>query len=171
MTSDTRIKPDEIQSRLPALLASRLKESEYRVGFTGSRGEMTDVQHKSLHAALRALPSIVEAHHGDCIGADASFHALCEALRVPVYIHPPSDGTFRARCQNAFYVAPEKDFLVRNRDIVKATGILLAAPRSEQEVLRSGIWATIRFARKSAKTILLVLPDGTLSLSHLFSPG
>lgn len=123
---------------------------------------MTDAQRKSLGEVLRAFPSVLGAHHGDCVGADAEFHALCAALKIPIHIHPPADASNRSYCQGAASVAKEKDFLMRNRDIVNASDVLLAAPRSEHEVQRSGIWATVRYARKAARHVFLILPDGSV---------
>jgi hypothetical protein len=61
-----------------------------RVGFTGTSCGMTEFQREAVAAALREVGDVGEAHHGDCLGADAEFHALCGELGTPVVIHPPS---------------------------------------------------------------------------------
>ena len=53
-----------------------------------------------------------------------------------------------------------KDYLERNHDIVDETDMLIATPGEEQEVQRSGTWATIRYARKQKRTILTIYPSG-----------
>jgi predicted Rossmann fold nucleotide-binding protein DprA/Smf involved in DNA uptake len=53
--------------------------------------------------------------------------------------------------------------LDRNRDIVDAAAVLIAAPKEMTETLRSGTWATVRYARKQGKQVWIVWPDGTVS--------
>jgi hypothetical protein len=154
------IAADAISSALAEVIARRLDKEGLSLGFTGPRREMTAEQRRSLGEVLRALPAILGAHHGDCVGADAEFHALCAALEIPVHLHPPAEAGNRSYCQGAASVAKEEGYLERNRAIVDAADILLAAPRSDREVQRSGIWATVRYARKAARLVLLILPDG-----------
>lgn len=51
--------------------------------------------------------------------------------------------------------------LERNRDVVDASDVLLACPGGMAEEQRSGTWATIRYARKAGKPVVIVWPDGT----------
>ena len=55
---------------------------------------------------------------------------------------------------------PAKDYLVRNHDIVDVCDVLVATPGQKEEQIRSGTWATIRYARKIRKQIIIVYPDG-----------
>lgn len=55
---------------------------------------------------------------------------------------------------------PIKPPLVRNHDIVDSTELLIACPKEQVEVLRSGTWATIRYARKKEITVWLIDPEG-----------
>jgi hypothetical protein len=50
--------------------------------------------------------------------------------------------------------------LERNTEIVKACDVLIATPKEQDEVLRSGTWATIRRARKYDKKLAVIFPDG-----------
>ena len=100
-----------------------------------------------------------EFHHGDCIGADAEAHRGALALKIPVYVHPPTVANKRAFCEGADFFHPAEDYLYRNRRIVDSTEILIAAPRTSREMLRSGTWATIRYARKRGRPIYLITPD------------
>jgi hypothetical protein len=63
-------------------------------------------------------------------------------------------------------VAPQthelKPYLARNKDIVRATEMLVAAPAQDIEQLRSGTWSTVRFARKMERAVWVILPTGTV---------
>lgn len=78
-----------------------------------------------------------------------------------VVIHPPKDESKRA-----FSIADEvrgaKPYLQRNKDIVDETDVLIATPKGNEEELRSGVWATIRYARKQKKKIVIIFPDGSI---------
>lgn len=104
----------------------------------------------------------LEIHHGDCIGADAEFHEICikrwpHALHV--VLHPPLNPRKRAFCtySNQSEV-PAKDYLERNREIVDAVDEMIAGPKELEEQLRSGTWATVRYARKQKVTGGLLAP-------------
>ncbi len=47
--------------------------------------------------------------------------------------------------------------LDRNRDIVAAVSILIAAPETDIEEQRSGTWATVRYARKKGIPVVIVI--------------
>jgi hypothetical protein len=57
---------------------------------------------------------------------------------------------------------PAKPYLVRNHEIVDDSQVLIAAPKEFTEQLRSGTWATIRYARKIGRTVRIVFPDGSI---------
>ena len=97
-----------------------------------------------------------EFRHGDCVGADAEAHELITGLCPTIIIHPCHISTMRAWCK-AQTVLGIKAPLERNHDIVDAVDILIAAPYTNEEQLRSGTWATIRYARKQGKQVI-VLP-------------
>lgn len=130
------------------------------VGFTGTQRAMTPEQAAKVVALLANLDA-TDAHHGDCIGADAGFHAICAGLGLRIHIHPPTKHKKRAFCQGAASVAEAKDYLVRNRDIVDAADSLIAALGGKSEY-RSGEWATVRYARSLKRRIYLVFPDGSV---------
>lgn len=100
----------------------------------------------------------VQFHHGDCLGADSEAHDIAIELRIGIIIiHPPANPYKRAFCFNrhhnrsAVIQVPEKDYITRNHDIVNETEVLIVAPRTMVEELRSGTWATFRFAKKLGK--------------------
>jgi hypothetical protein len=53
-----------------------------KVGFTGTRKGMTP-QQRVAFAELVITLRPTQAHHGDCVGADAEFHHGCKALVNP----------------------------------------------------------------------------------------
>ena len=120
---------------------------------------MTTPQQASVCYALKWYRP-EEFHHGDCFGADAQAHRyalLCDPT-VKIVIHPPVDPRKRAYCSGALLLE-EKPYLVRNKEIVGMSDVILAAPKDLEE-LRSGTWSTIRYAAKKLKPVLIVYPDG-----------
>ena len=57
---------------------------------------------------------------------------------------------------------PPKDYLDRNHDIVDQTDLLIATPKENTEVLRSGTWATIRYAKKINKPTWIIETNGNI---------
>jgi hypothetical protein len=107
----------------------------------------------------------VEAHHGDCVGGDEQFHEICLDLGIPVVLHPPEDPRLRAYCQGAIRSEKAKPYLERNKDIVRASTVLLGAPREKFEppaARGQGTWSTIRYARQRSKPHIVIMADGTI---------
>lgn len=129
------------------------------IGFTGSRHGMTYGQHAAVTRALRIFQPLW-FHHGDCVGADAEAHAIAVGLGIPVHLHPCDLNAQRAYCEGAAMVSPELPPLVRNRDIVALSNLLIAAPNTAHEVLRSGTWSTVRHAQRSNQRVVVILPNG-----------
>ena len=131
------------------------------VGFTGTQQGMTSQQLETLGKILNNLKAdILNVHHGDCIGSDEEFHLMSQKLALPVVGHPPLKNDKRAFCAGFTEVRPRKDYLVRNKDIVDESDVLIAAPRLPKEELRSGTWATVRYARRIKKRTIVIFPDG-----------
>ncbi len=123
-----------------------------RVGFTGTRRGMTPGQLAAVSLLLRAWGrvAVLEVHHGGCRGADLEFHAAARGSRRHVH---PGPGSSRA----GEVVYPERPHLERDRDIVDACDVLVAAPNGRERV-RSGTWATVRHARRVGRPHLVLLP-------------
>jgi len=130
------------------------------VGFTGSRQGMTIKQEESFINIISKI-DIGEFHHGDCIGSDKEAHGIIKenATSVRIFVHPPRNGRNRAFCKGDFQ-APEKNYLVRDKEIVEASDMLIATPCQDSEVIRSGTWTTIRYAKKARKKIMIIYPSG-----------
>jgi hypothetical protein len=132
-----------------------------RVGFTGTRHGMTDAQKATVYRLLRERES-TWVHHGDCIGADDQFHDLAKTAGHKVMLHPPEKRDLRA-FRLGDDVAFEKPYLDRNRDIVNASAVLIAAPAEDEEQPKGGTWYTIRYARQRGCKVIIVWPDGSQS--------
>jgi len=135
----------------------------YRIGFTGTKRGMTAAQLDALRVCLNDYSVGTELHHGDCIGADAEAHDICTALRLKPVIHPPDNPRARAYKQ-AKRVLPPKPYLERNHDIVDAVDYLIAAPAGFKEKLRSGTWATVRYAKRVGKVVYVLWPNGVFKV-------
>src|SRR5947209_4151983 len=130
------------------------------IGFTGTRAGMTAHQ-RALVTELLSKGGIGVANHGDCIGADAQFHALCVSAGIPVVIHPPTDPKQRAYCTGALLIESPLSYLKRNRNIVLRSGLLVATPRQAEaprSTRGSGTWYTIDFARQTGCRTLIIPP-------------
>jgi hypothetical protein len=139
-----------------------------RVGFTGSRegitAEQLDVLRRWLKGWVTTNPrESLAFHHGACLGADAqAVDALDRIWPVPITAHPTTFLTSENALRLSAVVLDPKPPLDRNRDIVDATDVLVACPHGPEE-WRSGTWATIRYARKCGKRVVICWPDGTAS--------
>ena len=133
------------------------------IGFTGTQRGMTEAQRLKLGTilAVGSTKGVGVLHHGDCVGADAQAHELAQKWMIPVIIHPPENSSKRAFCGGSLASLPPQPYLVRNHFIVDACDVLVATPGEATEQLRSGTWATIRYARKRHKTVVIIYPDGS----------
>jgi hypothetical protein len=139
------------------------------VGFTGTSNGCTDAQLIALRKLVKRLAPDT-AHHGDCVGADEQFHGLLEEFDISPIIHPPVNPVKRAFCKAGItsgIILPAREYLVRNKDIVKAADKLIACPHTMEEQLRSGTWSTYRYAKKLQLPIYVIYPDGKVT----FDPG
>ena len=131
------------------------------IGFTGTQEGLTKQQTQVLKEALEYYIELgwhTQFHHGDCIGADREFHNLAKEYGFYIVLHPPDISTKRAFCSDVRFTYPVKPYLERNHDIVNSSDVLIVCPKTKEEVIRSGTWATYRYANKLNKSILLVEP-------------
>lgn len=115
-----------------------------------------------MRAQLAAIGANVVAHHGDCIGADAQFHAIARELgwRVAVYPGPEGDGD-RAGCDHDELRAP-LTHMKRNKALVLESHRVMAVPADMTPQPHGGTWKTIEMARKAKKPLVIVFPDGSV---------
>lgn len=131
------------------------------IGITGTRRGLINPQRAGLVGLIRES-AMSEFHHGDCIGVDAEAHDLVRQLQPDVHIivHPPMNPKNRAFKQGL--ILPEKDYFIRNIDIIKSCDILLACPKMLSEEQRSGTWHAIRYAAKIKRRTIIVWPTGKI---------
>lgn len=128
-----------------------------KIGFTGTQIGMNNWQKEKFKQLLESY-KIEEFHHGQCVGADKDAHDIAQPLSVKVIIHPPVNKSKVSECNGENVIMlPDKQYLDRNHDIVDACDILIATPKGKEEV-RSGTWATIRYAKKTRKSIRIIFP-------------
>ena len=131
------------------------------IAFTGTRQGMTVSQQGTVRELLIGMEGGT-VHHGCCHGADREFHRIAYVQGYRIVLHP-GDTSQEAWALTQEYcdgIYPLKHSLSRNRQMVDETTVLIATPQTEEEVLRSGIWATIRYARKCDRVIYVIRPDG-----------
>lgn len=114
------------------------------VSFTGTRKGMTPAQTAQLHMVLGSLRNqqsthANEFHHGAAEGADSQAETIARSHGWFTVAHPAGE-----------------DPLARNRLIVACGDILIAAPSGDKEQLRSGTWATVRYARAAGKPVIML---------------
>lgn len=129
------------------------------VGFTGTQRGMTADQMVSVRKLLQLFDQN-EFHHGGCLGADIQAATMARVLGYKTIRHP---GDNPAKQDHRFL---DDDYrvvlenLVRNHVIVDEVDVMIAAPGEVKEVLRSGTWATVRYAIKQGGQLYIVQPDG-----------
>lgn len=130
------------------------------IGFTGTQDGMTSFQMESVEKILQRgkEKGYTDFHHGDCIGADEQAHSIAIKLGYRVIIHPPINSSKRAYCKGDYHFS-KKEYIDRNHAIVDASRIMIATPKENTEKLRSGTWATIRYAKKMKKPVMIVYPN------------
>ena len=122
------------------------------IGITGTRRGGSTHQLICLRRILWNVNPII-LHHGDCIGFDTEAHRVAFISQIPITIHPPLIPSNRAWCRGAIRVMDEKDYDERNRAIVDACNVLIAAPYTDKQQVRSGTWMTMRYAWSIGKPV------------------
>lgn len=143
----------------------------FSIGFIGTRHGMSDAQKNSFLKLIKEK-NFTDFHHGDCIGSDEQAHNIVEEYcasnkskeKIKIHVHPPKYKKYRANCQADIEYIPD-DYLERNHNIVDTTDLLIATP-DIQETLRSGTWATVRYAREKNKRIYVIRKNGDISVDR-----
>lgn len=135
------------------------------IGFTGTQQGMDRGQLEELEVYLRRAYEWAKERglrpvfrHGDCVGSDAQAAATARWIGFYVIAHPCVVDSKRAYSQANNEVRLPKAPLERNHDIVDASEYVVATPKETVETVRSGTWATIRYARKSGKPPKVIYP-------------
>jgi hypothetical protein len=137
-----------------------------KVGFTGTRNGLTEDQKICVEYIFYRLgkAGMSEFHQGNCTGADFQANKIVKenhSRTCKRIAHPSIKLDHQAPCF-VDETRPPKDYIDRNHDIVDETDVLIACPRTDKEELRSGTWATIRYAKKKNKRVCIIWPDGNI---------
>lgn len=136
-----------------------------KIGFTGTRHGMSNVQKKELKKIVDNK-DFCEFHHGRCVGSDEQAHEYIETIKdarsIKIVGHPPKFKGSMSHCK-CDYMMKADEYLKRNHNIVDHTDILIATPDTKEK-LRSGTWSTIRYARKKEKRIYIIHKNGRVTI-------
>lgn len=130
------------------------------VGFTGTRKGMTRAQRYTIQFMFSSSKRAKSAIHGDCMGADNDFHNIVMKAGLDVTLRPCNLSEQRAYCEGARVIHEPEDPISRNHKIVDESNLMIACPSSRIEKIRSGTWATIRYAKRTGKKLAIVWPSG-----------
>lgn len=130
------------------------------VAFTGTQLGMAKAQRKAFRNLLLEMKPKVLVH-GDCVGADSQAHDIAAELGIEIWIRPCNLDHKRAYKQGKLLAEPEFP-IVRNHKMVDESHALIVCPKQAQPQLRSGTWATLRYAKKHDVLRWLIYPGGAL---------
>lgn len=136
------------------------------IGISGTRQGSSQQQRDALAFAIENLHEhgALRLHHGKCQGIDAFAHGRAYRLRssgMVVTVHPPVKAQFMAcdlpMWRGCIELGPAA-YHLRDLEIVRDSGVLLAAPLRAEDDPRSkhsGTWLTVRFARSEKVPVYL----------------
>jgi hypothetical protein len=137
---------------------------------------MTNWQREELRKLLKECSEFV---FGDCIGSDIEAADIALNEDVKIFTVYPQNKDSRKR---AWFYNPDKDIkrengqwnlypsgirirwmpakppLERNKLIVDNCEYMIATPKEFEHTIRSGTWATIRYAWKTKKNHITIIP-------------
>jgi hypothetical protein len=157
------------QERYDKITGVSRSDERFIVGVTGTQKGMTYEQELQLEVLLTKVHSLYSDRelwlaHGDCVGVDVEAHELAKQIGYRVCLHPPTNDKLRAyaRVEPGDVVCRPQLYSICNHDIVRSCDYLIGVPRTNNEVVRSGTWATVRFARKLKKPYTIIHPNGRM---------
>ncbi len=136
-----------------------------KLGFTGTQLGMSPLQFERVEQEVFGfMPD--EADHGMCVGSDTQFHGIVRSLFSPreckIVGHPPTKQGNAVMDLDCDELMPVGDYIVRDKAIVNRTERMIATPYCP-EIIRSGTWTTVRYARKLGRPVTIVWPDGSIT--------
>lgn len=133
------------------------------LGFTGTQSGRTPEQIKAWDKIFNnnIFMEVESVIHGMCHGVDTEINEFyLKNTDVQIIGYP---GTHEQSISMKVHKQqPIQPFLSRNKNIVENCDWLIAFPKLMYEELRSGTWATIRYARKQNRQHLIIYPNGKL---------
>lgn len=140
------------------------------IGFTGTREGLTDQQLAWLYTTLetgKADGTIVQVHHGACLGADQAVHVAALDIEIPIHVWPPTNMKYVAlECltpHRLVTIHPRMPYLNRDREIVHAAEGLVGLPKHDEQpdrALWGGTWYTVDFAERMNRPVIICYPNG-----------
>ena len=142
----------------------------YVLAVTGTRFGATEAQHAQLEHVVKQLAAwarqqglVPAGQHGDCVGVDAQFDALCQAEGMTTACWPCLAAPELRAGTGAEPLGEPVRPMQRNRELAKACDVMLACPPNFERIKKgSGTWATIGFARREGKRTIVIFPDGSV---------
>ena len=135
-----------------------------RVGITGTREGMNDIQRTEVRKVLHDLAREAESedqvphfHHGDCRGVDVEAAAMARELGYTVVCHPPTSDSERGHFGGDIVHRP-KGYLERDRAIVDSVDVLLVVPLQNIWQSSGGTWYTHDYAVKRGVPVSIFYP-------------
>lgn len=137
-----------------------------RFAFTGSQAGMNNPQLRVLRTLYQEMfqKGFFWQENGLCIGADEQSAKAWIEMGGLCHFRPSN-----IKAKTACFSAPgcrtdslKRPPLERNRIMVRHAEVLIATPNTLSEAMRSGTWATIRFARIIGVPRRIILPNGHL---------
>ena len=131
------------------------------IAFTGPVDPPREAHVTVYNAILTYGGGVGEFHYGGAFGVDTWCASVATALypEAAHILHVPLGCRWNERLERLYefdeVIYVEGGYMKRNDSLVEAAGRLLAFPKTANEVLRSGTWATIRRARKAGVPVLM----------------
>lgn len=137
------------------------------MAFTATRKGITVGQIASAREIAEAeMPTTFL--HGCAEGGDRQLHGVATPGRRELC--PSRKDQFKWAMDNKADGDSIRDIPVgktpeirRNREMVDRCCVLVACPETETEVVRSGTWATVRYARSKGKRLAVISPNGDVA--------
>lgn len=131
------------------------------IGITATRHGMSMLQLARVVVLAHDLTTgnPFTAHHGLCVGGDEEFHRIVRPLPLSHIVgHPGPDwpnGALCARITDCDEVLDPMPYAKRNRAMVNASQVMIAAPYEPTPQPRGGTWMTIGMAQQALRRGLL----------------
>ena len=143
----------------------RLERLKMKIGVTGTRNGMNNIQSDCVNEYLAGLAAVyqLELHHGDCVGVDAEAAEIANCRNIKIVCHPPEKDDLRAFYPFFRELREPKSHFARNRAIVDECDILIVVPMDNEPQKLGGTWYTHDYAKKKNKPIVIFYPDGRIA--------
>lgn len=130
-----------------------------QIGITGTREGLNKSQYDNFYDLIDGFKYIKCWRYGDCLGVDIQTTLIVKDKYpcITIIQHPPILEKYRA-FGPADVKFPPKPYGERDKDIVDNVDMLIAIPKQDNEILRSGTWQTVRYAKKKEMPIIFILP-------------